>query len=177
MAAPSMPWSCIASTDARRAGVCPRRWSTSASAIPGAWLKGEVPLAAAALAMKRGKVAIEAPASKEVGSAVPGKGAPSFVDAAASVTGPAGATAVSSEIVTTSSPLAFLPPSAGTMTSSAFLLREGSSSLMTGGTLATVGWPILFTPVLYINHVSNIIRAAIQDKGRRVYSLGDWNEA
>ena len=166
MAAPSMPWSCIASTDARRASVCPRRWSTSASATPGAWLEGEVPLAAAALVMKRGKVAIEAPAPKEVGSAVPGNGAPSFVDAAASVAGPAGAAAVSSEIVTMSSPLAFLLPSAAATTSSAFLLREGSSSLTTGGTLATVGWPILFTPVLFNNHVSNIIRAAMEDKGR-----------
>src|SRR3954464_11720082 len=154
MAVPSMPWSCITSTDASNAGVCPRRWSTSASAVPGARLGGAAPLAVAALVTKRGKVAIEAPAPREVASPVPGKEAPSFVDAAVSTAGPAGATAVLSEIVTTSSPLAFLLPSAEATTSSAFLLREGSSSLMTGGTLATVGWPILFTPVLRINRVN-----------------------
>src|SRR3954463_11740059 len=154
MAAPSMPWSWIASTDASNAGVCPRRWSTSASAAPGAWLEGATPLAVAALVTKRGKGAIEAPAPREGASAVPGKEAPSFVDAAASTAGPAGATAVSSEIVTTSSPLAFLLPSAEATTSSAFLLREGSSSLAEEGTLATVGWPILFTLVLRINQVN-----------------------
>ena len=121
--------------------MCPRRWSTSASAVPGAWLEGEVPLAVAALVTKRGKVAIEAPAPREVASAVLGKEAPSFVDAAASNTGPAGATAVSSEIVTVSLPLAFLLPSAEATTSSAFLLREGSSSLAAEGTFATVGGP------------------------------------
>ena len=114
--------------------MCPRRCSTSASATPGARLEGEVPLAVAALAMKRGNVAIEAPAPKEAGSAAPGEGAPSFAGKASSVTGSLGATAVSSETVTTSSPLAFLALSAGATTSSAFHFQEGSSSLTTGGT-------------------------------------------
>ena len=128
--------------------MCPRRCSTSTSVTPGARLEGEVPLAVADLAMKRGNVAMEAPAPKETVSVTPGEGAPSFVGTAASIAGSFGATAVSSEIVTTSSPLVFLALSAGAMTSSAFLFREGSSSLTTGGTLATVGWLIFFAPVL-----------------------------
>src|SRR3954463_184576 len=154
MAAPSMPWSCIASTDASSAGVCPRRWSTSASAVPGVRLGGAAPLAVAALVTKRGKVAIEAPAPKEVASSGLGKETPSFVDAVASTAGPADAAAGSAETATMSSPLAFLLPSAETATSSTFLLREGSSSLAEEGTLATVGWPIFFTPVLHISRIN-----------------------
>src|SRR3954469_9517938 len=149
MAAPSMPCSCTASTDASSAGVCPRRWSVSASAVPGARLGAAASLTVAALVMKRGKVAIEAPAPKELASSGLGKEMPSFVDAVASTAGPAGAAAASSETATMSSPLAFLLPSVEAATSSTFLLREGSSSLAAEGTLATVGWPIFFTPVLH----------------------------
>src|SRR3954466_13055034 len=130
----------------------------------GAWLKGEVPLAVAALAMKRGNVAMEAPAPKEAGSAAPSKGAPSMVGKAASATASLGAVAVSSDTVTTSSPLAFLALSAGTTTSSAFLFREGSSSAMTGGTLATDGWPIFFAPVLQLYRVSKSDPNTMKDK-------------
>src|SRR4051812_43953800 len=108
--------------------------------------------------MKRGNIAIEAPAPKEAGSAAPSKGAPSLVGKAAAATGSLGAIAVSSDTVTTSSPLAFLALSAGTKTSSAFLFREGSSSATTGGTLATDGWPIFLAPVLQFNRVSKVIR-------------------
>src|SRR3954466_14525274 len=99
--------------------------------------------------MKRGKVEIEAPAPKEFASSGLVK-VPSFVDAVASTAGPAGAAAASSETATASSPLAFLLPSVEAATSSTFLLREGSSSLAVEGTLATVGWPIFFTPVLHV---------------------------
>ena len=146
--------------------MCPRHCSTSASVTPGAQLDGEVPLAVADLAMKRGNVAMEAPAAKETGSVTPGEGAPSFVGTAASIAGSFGAITVSSEIMTTSSPLALLALSAGTTTSSAFLFRAGYSSLTTGGTLATVGWPIFFVPVLKINPVSKTVQAAMKDKGR-----------
>src|SRR3954469_15603732 len=108
--------------------------------------------------MKRGKVAMDAPAPKEAGSSIPGEEAPSLIVKAASAAGSLGAIVVSSDTVTTSSPLAFLALSVGAATSSAFLFREGSSSLTTGGTLATVGWPIFFTPVLQINCVSKIIQ-------------------
>src|SRR4051812_18139704 len=99
--------------------------------------------------MKRGEGAIEAPAPKELASSGLVK-EPSFVDAVASSAGPAGAAAVSSEMATMSSPLAFLLPSVEVATLSTFLLREGSSSLEVEGTLATVGWPIFFTPVLHV---------------------------
>src|SRR3954466_6231894 len=124
----------------------------------GAWLEGEVPLAVAALAMKRGNVAMEAPTPKEAGSAAPGEGAPSLVGKAASATGSLGAIAVSSDTVPASSPLAFLALSAGMTTSFAFLFWEVSSSVMTGGTLAIDGWPMFLAPVLQLDRVSKVIR-------------------
>src|SRR3954467_6372136 len=154
MAAPSMPWSCIASTDARRAGVCPRCCSTSVSATPGARLEGVVPLAVAALATKRGKDAMDAPAPKEAGSAIPGEEVPSLITEATPAAGSLGAIVVSSDTVTTSSLLAFLALPVGAATSSAFLFQEGSSSATTGGTLATDGWPIFLTPVLPNDYMS-----------------------
>src|SRR4051812_17247277 len=101
---------------------------------------------------------MDAPAPKEAGSAIPGEDPPSLIVKAASATGSLGAIAVSSDTVTTSSPLAFLALSAGTTTSSAFLFREGSSSRTTGGTLAMGGWPIFLAPVLQVDRVSKIIR-------------------
>src|SRR4051812_23431848 len=150
MAAPSMPWSCSVSRDARRAGVCPRHYSTSISTTLGVWLVGIAPLDVAALAMKRGKVAADAPAPLGVGSVTPGEETVSlfFKATSAAVGGSLGATAVSSETVTTSLPFALLALYAGAATSLAFLFREGSSSVTTGGTLAREGWPIFLTPVL-----------------------------
>src|SRR3954468_16017700 len=133
---------------------------------PGARLEGEVPLATAAFAMKRGNVAMEAPAPKETGSVAPGKGAPSSAGKVAPAACSFGAIAVSSDTVMTSSPLAFLALSAGTTTSSAFLFREGSSSATTGGTLATDGWPIFFAPVLQLYRVSKRDLNTTKDRHR-----------
>src|SRR3954463_8150818 len=152
--------------DARRAGVCPRRCSTSVSTTLGARLEGEVPLPTAALAMKRGNVAMEALAPNETGSVAPGKGAPSSAGKAAPAAGPLGTIAVSSDTVTTSSPLAFLALSVGMTTSSAFLFREESSSATTGGTLATDGWPIFFAPVLQLYRVSKRDLNTMKDRHR-----------
>src|SRR4051812_49709005 len=104
----------------------------------------------AALAIKRGKVVVDAPAQRGAGSAIPGEEISSLVFKAASVAvgGSLRAAVVSSETVTTSSPLAFLALSAGAATSLAFLFREVSSSATTSGTLATDGWPIFLTQVL-----------------------------
>src|SRR4051812_4932976 len=101
-------------------------------------------LAVAALAMKRGNVAADVAMPLGAGSDTSGGAATSLVFEAtsAAVGGSLGVTIVSSETVTTSSPFSLLAPSAGAATSSVFLFREVSSSVTTGGTLATEGWPI-----------------------------------
>src|SRR4051812_41841850 len=123
--------------------------------------------------MKRGKVAVDAPAPKETGSATPGEEAPSLIFKAAPVAGSLGAIVVSSDTVTTSSPLAFLALSMGAATSSAFLFQEGSSSATTGSTLATDGWPIFLTPVLQIDYMSKVVRVQLKSKAGEYNSLGD----
>src|SRR4051812_17029297 len=116
---------------------------------------------------------MDAPAPKEAGSAIPGEDPPSLIVKAASATGSLGAIVVSSDTVTTSSPLAFLALSVGAPTSSAFLFREGSSSVTTGGTLATDGWPIFLTPVLQIDYMSKVVRVQLKSKAGEYNSLGD----
>src|SRR3954468_5346751 len=98
--------------------------------------------------MKRGKIVVAAAAPLGVGSATSGEPArttccdstPSLALEAtsAAVGGSLGATAGSSETVTTSSPFVLLTPSVGATTSSPFLFRGESAgtSMATGGTLA-----------------------------------------